>query len=224
MIDRCKMAIDLAGHEIVESPAKVQLPDTCDLNGVLKGDLQSLDGAGVRYCYFVRTTELPVLPTWIANYAEVCHQIRDTKLYVVVPRSNPSFERSCKAAGAGLLLLTEENEFQHVLDFDTTLPEALDKAFVDEIRKLRSALVSKLELELGKLQTRFERISELTAGMRDELVSAYSEGVEKLHRLWSVWGHDLNVELDRVLAERDTAKLSELQEAIDSGPLLDDNV
>lgn len=218
------MAIDLAGHDLVESPVRVQLPDTSELNGVLKGDLQSLDGAGDRYCYFVRTNELQVLPTWIANFAEVCHQIRDTKLYVIVLRSNPSFERSCKAAGAGLLLLTEENEFQHVLDFDSTLPDALDEAFVGEIRRLRSKLVSKLELELGNLQTRFERISELTAGMRDELVSAYSEGVENQHRLWTEWGNELNVELDRLLAERDKERLAELEVAIDAGPLLDDSV
>ena len=131
MVSRCKIAIDLAGYDLVDPPVKVQLPDTSELQGVLKGDLQSLDGEMVRYCYYVRANEMPILPTWLANLAEVCHDISDTKFYIVVPETNPGFERSCKAAGAGLLLLSDDNEFQHVLNFDTTLPDAKEEGFAE---------------------------------------------------------------------------------------------
>ncbi len=224
IVSRCKIAIDLAGHDLVDTPAKVQLPETSELRGVLKGDLQSLDGEGVRYCYYVRPNEVSSLPTWLANLAGVCHEILDTKFYIVVPETNPSFERSCKAAGAGLLLLSDDNEFQHVLNFDTTLPEAAGERFAEEIKELRADFFSKLSLHQGKLQSRFESIGGLTAGMSDERASSYSEGVERLHRQWNRWGEEIAKELDRVLGEKDIARLSDLREAIDSGPLLDEDV
>ena len=224
MVSGCRIAIDLAGHDLVDPPAKIQLPETSELRGVLKGDLQSMDSEGVRYCYYVRPNEVSNLPTWLANLAEVCHEILDTKFYVVVLDTNPSFERSCKAAGAGLLLLSDDNEFQHVLDFDTTLPEAADERFAEEIKKLRAYFFSKLSLHQGELQSRFESIGELTAGMSDERASNYREGVERLHSQWTRWGEEIAKELDRVLSEKDVAGLLKLREAIDSGPLLDEDV
>ena len=171
MVSRCEAAIDSAGYELVDPPVRIALPSTSELMGVLKGDLQSLDSEGSRYCYYVRPNELRVLPTWLANLAEACHEISDTKLYVVVPESNPGFERSCRAAGAGLLLLSDDNEFEHVLDFDAILPDAKDEVFSTEIKRLRADLVSKLDLKLGELRNRFESIGELTAGMSEEVAS-----------------------------------------------------
>ena len=223
MVSRCETAIDLSGYELVAHPVRVPLPSTSRLQGVLKGDIQSLDSEGSLYCYYVRPNELRVLPTWLANLAEVCHEIPDTKLYVVVPETNARFERSCRAAGAGLLLLSDDNEFEHVLNFDAILPDAKDEAFAKEIQKLRSELISKLNLHLGELQNRFERIGELTAGMSDERASSYRRGVEQLHRQWSDWGDDIGIWLDHVLSERDVARLPDLREAIESGPLHDDD-
>lgn len=224
MVNRCKIAIDLAGYELVETPVKVQLPETSELEGVLKGDLQSLDGEGVRYCYYVRANELSTLPTWLANLAEVCHEIPDTKCYVVVPETNPNFERSCKVAGSGLLLLSEDNEFQHVLNFDTTLPEAMDELYTEEIKSLRAMLMSKLDLHLGELQTRFERIGDLTAGMSEKRAASYKEGVERLHRQWSEWGEQIGRDLDHLRGERNVERLSEMRAVIEEGPLLDEDV
>ena len=224
MVSRCEAAIDLAGYELVDPPVRVPLPGTSELNGVLKGDLQSLDSEGYRYCYYVRPNELGVLPTWLANLAEVCHEIPDTKLYIVVPESNPSCERSCRAAGAGLLLLSDDNEFEHVLDFDAILPDAKDEEFATEVKRLRAELMSKLGLNQGEIRSRFERIGELTAGMSEDVASSYRKGMERLHRQWSDWSDGIGRELDRVLSERDVARLSDLREAIEAGPLLDDDV
>ncbi len=218
MIERCKVAIDTAGHQLVDPPVMVDLPNPTALNGVLKGDLQSLDASGARYCYYVRPYELEVLPAWVAKLAEICHRIADTKLYVVAPMANPDFEQSCTAAGAGLLLLTNENEFQHMLDFDSTLPEAMDEAFSNEIEVLRSKLVSKLDLRRGALPGRFERTAELTAGMDAHRAASYRVSVEDLHRLWTEWGDRMGRSLDRAHADRDIDSLQDIRNAIELGP------
>ena len=224
MVSRCETAIDLAGYELVHPLVSVPLPSTSELQGVLRGDLQSLDSQGSLYCYYVRPSELKVLPTWLANLAELCHAIPDTKFYIVVPESNPGFERSCRVAGAGLLLLPDDNVFKHVLNFDSLVPDVREEMFAAQIRALRSELMSKRDLKVAELQKRFERIGDLTAGMSENLASSYRRGVERLHRQWSEWGDDIGVELDRVLAERDVARLPGLREAIESGPLLDEDV
>jgi len=154
----------------------------------------------------------------------VCHEIPDTKFYIVVPETNTRFEQSCRAAGAGLLLLSEDNEFEHVLSFDDIVPAVKDEAFAKEIKELRGDLMSKLELKLGELRNRFERIGELTADMNEEVASRYRRRVERRHRQWSEWGDDIGIELDRVLGERDVASLGDLRKVIELGPLLDGDV
>ena len=128
------------------------------------------------------------------------------------------------AAGAGLLLLSDDNDVEHVLDFDAILPDAKDEEFATEVTRLRAELMSKLDLNQGEIRSRFERIGELTAGMSEEVASSYRKGMERLYRQWSDWSDDIGRKLDSVLSERDAARLSDLREAIEAGPLLDDDV
>ncbi|MCZ7589943.1 MAG: hypothetical protein M5U27_14015 [Gaiella sp.] len=220
----CEIAIDQAGHERVEKPLTVDLPTGSSLRGRLKGDLQSLDGEGSRYCYYLRPRAGDALPEWLANLAMAAHELADIKVYVVVNEATPLFERSCKAAGAGLLLINDDNEFERVLDFDTTLPEMLEADLKSKIDGARRALEAKLDLNRNDLRGRFERVGELTRGMDPAVADKYQENVERQYKIWTEWGDRTSARLDAALAARDLHDLEVIAQVIDEGPVLDEDV
>lgn len=221
---RCEIAIDQTGHELSATVVKVELAAGSEILGGLRGDLQSLDGEGIRYCYYLRPGSDEVLPKWLSNLARASHHLRGVKLYIVVYELITSFERSCKAAGAGLLVLTEDNVFDHQLDFDTTLPEELEGTFKARLDGLRRAMESKLALNLDRLQDRFNQIGDLTREMPDDVAEKYRQRVEREHRLWSAWGDDLSGLLDAAATNRSAADLDAIEEFIEEGPDLDADV
>jgi hypothetical protein len=215
---RCEIAIDQAGHQVV-GVIKVQLPDGATIRGGLLGDLQSVDGDGVRYCYYLRPGQDAALPKWLANLARVAHVVSGTKLYVVASEQFlPSFERSCRAAGAGLLVLTDDNLFSHELDFDQTLPEELERDFQERLDALRREMETKLSLNQDIMKERFNQIGDLTREMPDDVAEKYRQNVERDHRLWGEWGESTSARLDAALASRNSADLDTLKQAIEAGP------
>jgi hypothetical protein len=220
----CEIAIDQAGHELVTKLVRIEIAGSSQIQGRLKGDLQSLDGEGVRYVYYLRPRASDTLPEWLANLATAAHEVADVKLYVVVDEASPTFERACKAAGAGLLVLTEDREFQIVLDFNETLPEVLEEAFRGRIEEARRNLESKVDLHQTDLKARFEQIGQLTRGMAGEVADRYSESVERQYGIWTEWGDRMSAALDASLAERSNTRLAETETQIDAGPVLDEDV
>jgi hypothetical protein len=220
----CSIAIDQAGHQLVESVVSIDIPDETKLRGRLKGDLQSLDGEGNRYCYYIRPRSGDTLPEWLANLATAAHSVAGVKLYVVVESASPAFEKACKAAGAGLLVVNDDKEFEMVLEFDSTLPEAIEEVFKENIARVRRSLEAKTDLRLGELQGRFEKIGELTQGMDPDVADQYINNVERQYKIWSEWGDQTSAHLDAVLAHRDAEELEALVHEIERGPVLDDDV
>jgi hypothetical protein len=220
----CEVAIDQAGFELVDSPVAVDLPAELGLQGRLKGDLQSVDGEGNRTCYYLRPRAEDALPEWLANFASAAHSMPGVKLYIVVLTASPTFERSCKTAGAGLLVLTEDREFDMLLDFDETLPETLDAELKAGISAARRDLEAKAHLRLKELQGRFEKVGELTQGMAPDVSDPYVAGIERQYKLWTEWSEGLSAQLDGVLATRDLDALRAIKEDIGRGPTLDDDV
>jgi hypothetical protein len=224
----CEVAIDQAGFELIHPPVPIDVPEDLSarlgLQGRLKGDLQSADGEGRRLCYYLRPRAEDALPEWLAKFATAAHSISGVKLYVVVPTASPAFERSCKTAGAGLLVLTEDREFNILLDFDTTLPEALDAELKEAIAATRRDLERKRDLKLRELQGRFEKVGELTQGMSPEVSDPYVAGVERVYKIWVAWSDGLSARLDLVLAERDLGALGAIRDEIEDGPTLDDDL
>lgn len=223
MRDRCGVAIDQAGHEQVTVLASYPLPAEGGLRGAIKGDLQSVDAEGKRYCYYLRPQADRVLPKWLANLALASHGMSEVKLYVVAEEPSPEFQKSCRTAGAGLLELTLDDSFSHLLEYDELTPENPDAAFnssVDEIRRLMEA---KLEVNLVALQHRVERISEATQGMADDIAENYTSVVERNFAVWTKWGDDMSQRLDTVFAARDEASLALVRRDIEAGPILDDD-
>lgn len=224
----CEVAIDQAGFELIDPPDAIEVPEELAaklaLQGRLKGDLQSADGDGSRTCYYLRPRAEDALPEWLAKLATAAHSISGVNLYVVVLEASPTFEKSCKIAGAGLLVLTDDREFNVILDFDSTLPEALDSELKEAITATRRDLEAKRDLKLKELQGRFETVGELTQGMAPDVADPYIAGVERLYKIWVEWSDGLSAQLDAVLAERDLGALELIKEEIERGPTLDDDV
>lgn len=220
---RSEIAVDQAGFELVAN-VRIALPADSGLRGTIKGDLQSLDAEGNRFCYYLRPHPADALPKWLANLATAAHSVPGIKLYVVAQDPSPAFERACRVAGAGLLLLTADNDFEHVLDFDTTLPEVIDKAFAERLNELRRRLEVKVHLRRDELEARFRNVAELTRGMSTQVADEYSEGIERQFTAWSEWGDGMARRLDQALAQRRPEMLDELERDIENGPVLDDDV
>lgn len=224
----CEVAIDQAGFQLISPPDPIAVPDELStrlaLQGRPKGDLQSADGDGTRTCYYLRPRAEDALPEWLAKLATAAHSLSGVKVYIVVLEASPTFEKACKMAGAGLLVLTEDREFNVILDFDSTLPEALDAELKEAITIARRDLETKRDLNLKELQGRFEKVGELTQGMAPEVADPYITGVERLYKIWVEWSDEQSAQLDAVLADRDFAALGRIKEAIERGPTLDDDV
>src|SRR5262249_2613040 len=152
---------------------------------------------------YLRPRAQDALPEWLAKLATAAHSIPGVKVYVVVLEASPTFEKACKIAGAGLLVLTEDREFNVILDFDSTLPEAPDAELKEAITVARRDLEAKRDLNLKELQGRFERVGELTQGMPPDVADPYITGVERVYKLWVEWSDGLSTQLDAVLADRD---------------------
>lgn len=221
MIARCRIAIDAAAYTLVEDLEKLSIPDHLELEGVIQGDLQSLNGQGARYCYVVRPGKMTTLPTWIAQWARACHDIPDAHLYVVVQDWSPDFEDACRVAGAGVVALTDSNSFDLVVEFEGNLPAQLDKEFEARVRALRSEMMTKADLRIDEIKERYRKVGSLTSDMSEPLASTYTEEIENAHRLWSDWRHDLGIALDAALTSKDDDALDQIAARIDAGAVPD---
>lgn len=219
--DRCLVAVDQAGYVLVDAPVAFPLPDGSGLQGAVKGDVQSVDDDGITYCFYLRPQADRVLPKWLANLAAASHSIPSVKLYVVAEEPSPEFQRSCRTAGAGLLELTADDSFSHVLEYDDLVPEDAGAHFLAAVNETRRAMEDALNMNLALIQTRIERVSEATHGMPDMLAEAYKASVEREYSVWSRWGDDMSARLDLVFSSRDEAGLQLVARDVARGPVLD---
>ena len=214
---RCEIAIDQAGFDLVEKVTRVELPADAEVQGALKGDLQSLDGEGQRYCYYVRPNPPEVLPEWLAKLATAAHHVANVKFYLVVPAVNDSLRASCESAGAGLLMLNEDEEFEHVLDFDELMPTVPDEVVAEQVRGLRRRLEAKLDLDQNAIQSKIESVSRETRGMDEKTAAGYREKLERDYRELGEWAANISEVLDQAYSARDLAVLDGLGGKIDAG-------
>ena len=217
LVDRTKIAVQSAAHDLVEELARLDLPE--HLKGVLQGDLQSLTHDGDRFCYVVRPGTMESLPTFIANWARACHEMDGVKFYVVVEAFEPEFEDACRTAGAGLLQINDANGFDHIVDFDDVLPAELDAALQERASELRSEMFTKRDLKLAELSQRFSQIGKLTQGMDEETATLYTAEVSKFHQTTREWGEEIGLALDRATADSDGEALELIAKEIDTGPI-----
>ncbi|SMY02524.1 hypothetical protein [Brevibacterium aurantiacum] len=214
----CEVAIDKAGYQIVSRRVKIPLPP--GLSGNLRGDLQSLDGQDNRTFYFVRPSPGDILPKWLANYARASHDLRVGGMYVVVDSYSSSFKKSCAASGAGLLLLSDDNEFDMVLTWDEQDPSKVEAELARQLSELRRAMERKLKLQTEVIEHRHRNVTSLVSDMKSESANSYLKRIEVEYKNVEDWGLEISVKLDSVTNANAAKSIPEIENLIDCGPLL----
>jgi hypothetical protein len=221
MRERFQIALDGAGHKILDEPVPVSLPSGSELRGAIVGDVQSLDGDQVRYAFFLRPESGKPLPQWLANIARAALQTHEVCVYIVVTEVSAIMERTCRACGAGLLQLTVENTVERIIEFGDIDPVRRRAEFAQKAKELRRRLETKLNLNIKSFESNFARVSELTQGMPAEKRDQYIRDVEEADRRWRDWGENISARLDEVQASQDEDELRAIERRISEGALSD---
>lgn len=220
LVGRTRVAIEKLGQILTEPPEPIDLPG---LAARLKGDAQSKDSSDRKRAYFCVPYAATVLPGWIVTYARSARQLEDVGVYVVLDGEeyDPAIEETCKAAGAGLLVVTQDDDFDLKLDFFGILPTELEAAFVEAVSQARRSLDARLDAERAAISQRREVVVELTAQMDDAKAERYRATLESDSQTVSEWADGLAEQLDKVTATMDAKALQAVSDAISAGPALE---
>jgi hypothetical protein len=141
----------------------------------------------------------------------------NVQVYVVVEEDSAILEQTCRAAGAGLLRIQEDNTFDLLVDPTEYDAAHRDAEFSAKVSELRRRLESKLNLQLTAVQENFARVNEMTSGMLPEKRDGYIRSVEETDSLWRGWGDEVSQRLDEVDASRDGNELKVIERMIVEG-------
>jgi hypothetical protein len=213
MRGRCEIAIDAAGHELATSLSTYPLPE--GLTGVIKGDLQSVDGEDVRHIYYLRPIANKAVPQWLVTTAAAARGRDDVRVLLVVEDIGAVLESSCENRGVGLLRLTEDNAFEMVVDPDDFEPEAIEEEMTTRIREARRRMEQKLDLKKSGLEKDYGRVDEITSGMPGKTREVYIESVEQALTRWDEWGVEISQKLDEAGSTLDLAIVEEAERMIE---------
>jgi len=213
-----EVAIDQAGLQLVGTKVKVTLEKVPDLRGNLVGDIQSLNAQEERTFYFVRPGNADTLPKWLTNYARASHVVREGSLYVVVREYTQKFEAACRAAGAGLLRLTDDEELEEVVSYDSLVPAGSPAAVSEELSQLRRRMEGTTALRQSEHESRYARVSDLVAGMDGTSGDKYIEKMERSLRAVHDWSYEVSTMLDEAELEPTEGRLSQIRELVKAGP------
>lgn len=216
---RAEAAIEAAGHELLAAPVPIDYPDGTSLKGRIRGDIQSLDGAGIRHVYFVRPDSERPLPEWIRSTVLASHSLDGVVVHVVVDSVSEIIEDGARSCGAGLLVATEDVTLEQRLEPTEPDPDAARAAIIDRAKDLRRRLSSKTNLNLTANQQRFSEVKQLTDGMPSSTRDKYVDGIEQTDRMWRQWSERLSSDLDRAVTEVDGDALDLIESSINAGPL-----
>lgn len=216
MRTRCEVAVDQAGHQLVTAPRAVDLPGA-SIQGRLRGDLQSLDDEGVLYCYYVRPVVDDLLPQWLVDFGQHVRRAAETKLIVVYYEASAELEQSCIAAGVGLVVLTEDNRFEQIVNFDDVQPESVAKEIAERVKELRRELDRKLDVQRTSLTSRIADVNELTQGMTEEMIANFLSNLETRLKRVDDWAYDVSKRLDGLAADFTETDFEHVKAAIESG-------
>jgi uncharacterized Zn finger protein (UPF0148 family) len=216
--ERVRIAIDAAGFQLIDEPEAFPLPAELGLSGGVVGDLQGLTPEGVRHAFYLRLDGTKALPPWIANVARSAHALEALRVYVVVTESSEALEASCRACGAGLLRIEDDEGLTPVVAPEEYQQEALRTQVAARVRALRRRLTTRLELNLGSLREDFARVEELTAHMTEAERAEWRRAIETSSERWSAWGEHASNALAAAADAEDDAALDAVEAMIDAGP------
>jgi hypothetical protein len=217
--ERCAQAVDAAGYQLIEPPGKLVLPPELGLQGGIVPDVQSLDSDGLQYNYYVRHGQVggKAIPGWLANLARATTSLEHVIVYVVTEQTGIELEASCRAAGAGLLVLREDLTFHHVINPIDSRPGMLSRRFIERIQHARRALENRLELELSTLQASYEQAKKVTSRWKGAQRAKYLKNIEEIALRWKEWAARLGERLDAVTSTADNEELQRIEQDIDAG-------
>ncbi|CAN5517116.1 hypothetical protein BH20CHL6_BH20CHL6_07960 [soil metagenome] len=216
---RTTLALRSSGHDVMEEPRAIPLPEGHGLRGAILGDVQALDPASVRCAYYLRPEWDRALPQWVANLALAAQEMDGVRVCIVVDNVSAIMERTARAAGASLLRLTGDDLFQleTIVDAAEYETDRRLQRHRDKVRKLRRALEEKLDAHVTEARESYPKFKELTKDMpparREQYVAAVDDLVTKARE----WGERLSGRLDEVAASGDDNDLQAIRQAIDEG-------
>ncbi|MCB0909953.1 MAG: hypothetical protein KDB63_22885 [Nocardioidaceae bacterium] len=219
MRERCVIAVDQAGHQSVEDLERLELPDS-GLKARLKGDLQSLDDAGVRYFYYVRPLIEDAPPKWLVNFGLHVRKLANVKLNLVYEQVSPELEKACAAAGLGVLVLEADDTFRVVVDFDSVMPADLASDVVDRIDAIRREMERKLEMGQSALNARTQQVTELTQSMSSKKKEGYLLQIELEFRAWDDWSVAMSKKLDALRMKPEADAIERVAREVSDGPTI----
>lgn len=219
---RAEAAIEAAGHDLIPNPVPIDYPEGTNLQGRIKGDIQSVDGAGHTHVFYARPDAQRALPQWLHSTALAAHSLDSVSVHIVTDAAAPELESGARSCGAGWLVVTEDVTLEVRLEPGPPDVGAQRDVVVARIRELRRRLESKTHLNLNANQRRFTEVTDITSGMPFERRESYLKGLEETDRLWREWSDHLSNELDAANVSLDENALDLIERAINAGPAFTD--
>jgi hypothetical protein len=212
---RCEVAIDASGYELVANLAS--FPFIGELQGAIKGDLQSIDGESIRYVYYLRPSGNKALPQWLISAAQSGREYPEIRLFVVAENIGDALEKSCRTQGMGLLKVTSDNTFEMVVDPAEREEEQRAAEFAERVTEARREMERKLQLKTKALTDDYGTVTALTERMPSKTRDQYIEDVEEVVARWEEWGREISEKLDAASALNSETSLQAALEMIDAG-------
>jgi len=213
--EQLSAALDGAGFDIDESRAPVPYPPAAGLKGPgIKADVSCADSKGMRHLYFVRLDPSKPLPGWLTNNVTASYEMANVAIHVAVADEPTQIRASCSAVGVGLVRFRDDNTIETLLEYSPPSDAAAKKQLLADVKDARRRLENKVELNLGRLQTRFDEIASVTAGMPPAMKDKYRSAIEEESLGWQDWLADMSERLDALSASEDAAELATLIDEI----------
>ncbi len=217
--DRVTLALDAGGHQLIATPAAIPLPAEAGLRSLLKGDLQTRDSDGYLNSFYLRLDPAKPVPGWISSMARVTHTMERTRLFVVVEEVTVAIEASCRACGAGLLILrTDAYELDRIVNPADWSAEVTGVEFKSQVKDLRRLLENKRDLNLDAAAAHYREVMEATAGMEPDAAAGWLRPVERQSEIYRQWAEELSAAIDGADAAGDLEALEVIGRRIAEGP------
>jgi hypothetical protein len=215
--EQLSAALDGAGFDVDETRAPVPYPEGTNLKGPgIKADVSCADSNGTRHLYFLRLHPSKPLPGWLINIVTASYGLAQVEVHVAVTAESAQIRASCSTVGVGLVRVRDDNTIETVLAYTTPSQTSAKKELLAAVKVARRRLETKVELNLGRLQTRFDEIASVTAGMPTAMKNKYRLGIEEESLGWQEWLADMSERLDALSTSGDSRALAELEAEIEA--------
>jgi hypothetical protein len=214
---RAEIGLDMAGLEIVETE-RIPLPQATGLKGAVLGDIHTRTGDGTLNVYYMRPEPNRAVPRWLGNVARAGREL-SVMVYVVTTQLSSTMEESCRAEGAGLLIIGPDNVLDLIVDPTEIDPQVIKKEFDAKLKDMRHRLERRVSMNVDALKERFERVDQATSGMLPEARDHYIQQINNAIDLWESWGDTLNALLDEAATDAGMEALEVLEEQVKAGAI-----